>query len=184
MITNLKIKDSFLIDHQIFSDDRGYFSEYIQNDFRLKNLGDFIQQNLSQSKKHVLRGLHFQEGEFSQAKLLTVMKGSIYDFFIDLRKDSPTYLESDVVFLTDSNLQSVYVPHGCAHGFFTLENDNRVLYSVSHPRSEKHERIINPIPLLEKEIFIKRIPPLNIRDITISNKDRNSPKLEDYLKEK
>jgi dTDP-4-dehydrorhamnose 3,5-epimerase len=184
MITSLKIKDSFLIDHQCFSDERGYFSEYLQHDFRIQNLGNFIQQNLSQSKKYVLRGLHFQEGSFAQAKLLTVMKGSIYDFFIDLRSDSPTYLQSDVVFLTDSSLQSVYVPTGCAHGFFTLENDNRVMYSVSLPRSEKHERIINPIPLLESEVFKKRIPPLEIRDVTISNKDRNAITLEDYLKEK
>ena len=182
MITNLKIKDSFLIDHQSFSDERGYFSEYLQNDFRLENLGNFIQQNLSQSKKYVLRGLHFQEDPNGQAKLVTVMKGSIYDFFIDLRSDSPTYLQSDVVFLTDSSLQSVFVPTGCAHGFFTLEDDNRVLYSVSLPRATEYERIINPIPLLESEVFIKRIPPINIRDITISNKDRNAPKLEEYLK--
>jgi dTDP-4-dehydrorhamnose 3,5-epimerase len=182
MITNLKIKDSFLIDHQIFSDDRGYFSEYLQNDFRLENLGNFIQQNLSQSKKNVLRGLHFQEDPHGQAKLVTVMKGSIYDFFIDLRKDSPTYLQNDIIFLTDSVMQSLYIPTGCAHGFFTLEDDNRVLYSVSLPRATEYERIINPIPLLESEVFIKRIPPFHVRDLIMSNKDRNAPTLEDYLK--
>ena len=110
------------------------------------------------------------------------MKGSIYDFFIDLRKDSPTYLQNDIIFLTDSVIQSVYVPTGCAHGFFTLEDDNRVLYSVSFPRATEYERIINPISLLKSEVFIKRIPPLNIRDITISNKDRNAITLEEYIK--
>jgi dTDP-4-dehydrorhamnose 3,5-epimerase len=181
MITNLKIQDSFLLDHKSFEDDRGFFSEYLQDDFKDKYFKHFIQQNISQSKKHVLRGLHFQEGNFAQAKLVTVMKGSIYDFFIDLRKGSPSYLETEVVFLTDSTLQSVYVPEGCAHGFFTLENDNRVLYSVSSPRVPENERIINGIPLLQSEVFIKRMPPVNIREITISNKDRNAPSLQEYL---
>jgi len=181
MITNLKIKDSFLLDHSFFEDERGFFSEYLQDEFKNKYFKHFIQQNVSQSNKYVLRGLHFQEGNFGQAKLLTVMKGSIYDFFIDLRKGSPSYLETEVVFLTDSSLQSVYVPEGCAHGFFTLEKDNRILYSVSSPRIPENERIINPIPLLQSEVFIKRIPPVNIREITISNKDRNAPSLENYL---
>jgi dTDP-4-dehydrorhamnose 3,5-epimerase len=181
MITNLKIKDSFLLDHTSFEDERGFFSEYLQDEFKDKYFKHFIQQNVSQSKKHVLRGLHFQEGNFGQAKLLTVMKGSIYDFFIDLRKGSPSYLETEVVFLTDSTLQSVYVPEGCTNGFFTLEKDNRVLYSVSSPRVPENERIINPIPLLQSEIFVKRIPPVNIREITISNKDRNAPSLQEYL---
>jgi dTDP-4-dehydrorhamnose 3,5-epimerase len=158
MITKLKIQDSFLLDHASFEDERGFFSEYLQDEFKNKYFKHFIQQNVSQSKKHVLRGLHFQEGNFGQAKLLTLMKGSIYDFFIDLRKGSPSYLETEVVFLTDSSLQSVYVPEGCAHGFFTVEKDNRVLYSVSSPRVPENERIINPIPLLQSEIFVKRIP--------------------------
>jgi len=182
MITKLKIQDSFLLDHSTLEDERGFFSEYLQDEFKNKYFKHFIQQNVSQSNKYVLRGLHFQEGNFGQAKLLTVMKGSIYDFFIDLRKGSPSYLETEVVFLTDSKLQSVYVPEGCAHGFFTLEKDNRILYSVSSPRVPENERIINPIPLLQSEVFIKRIPPVNIREITISNKDRNSPSLENYLK--
>jgi dTDP-4-dehydrorhamnose 3,5-epimerase len=182
MITNLKIKDSFLLEHTLFEDERGYFSEYLQHDFKNEYFNNFIQQNISKSKKHTLRGLHFQEDPFAQAKLLTVMKGSIYDFFIDLRRNSPTYLESEVVFLTDSSLQSVYVPIGCAHGFLTMENDTRVLYSVSEPRAQEYEKIINPIPLLQNEIFVKRIPPINIREITISNKDRNAPSLENYLK--
>jgi dTDP-4-dehydrorhamnose 3,5-epimerase len=181
MITNLKIKDSFLIDHTVVTDERGYFSEYIDHQFKSSFFKDFIQQNLSLSQKYTLRGLHFQESIHAQAKLVTVMKGSIYDFFIDLRKDSPSYLQNDVIFLTDSTLQSVYVPPGCAHGFLALEQNTRVLYSVSEPRTQEYEKIINPIPLVESEIFVKRIPPFHIRELIMSNKDRNAPSLEEYL---
>ena len=182
MITNLKIKDSFLMDHPIFTDERGYFSEYLDHQFKSFYFRDFIQQNLSSSRKHTLRGLHFQEGLNVQSKLITVMKGSIYDFFIDIRKDSPTYLQSDVIFLTDSTLQSVYVPSGCAHGFLSLEDNTRVLYSVSSPRAPEYERIINPIPIVQSEIFIHRIPPFHIKELIMSNKDRHAPTLEEYLK--
>lgn len=181
MITNLKINDSLLIDHDVFIDERGYFSEYLTHQIKTDFFKDFIQQNLSFSRKHTLRGLHFQEDPYGQAKLVTVMKGSIYDFFIDLRKDSPSYLQSEIIFLTDSVMQSVYVPTGCAHGFLALEDNTRVLYSVSAPRISESEKIINSIQLVESEIFVKRIPPFHIRELIMSNKDRNAPTLEEYL---
>lgn len=182
MITNLKIKDSFLLEQPTFTDERGYFSEYLTDEIKKTYFNDFIQQNLSVSRKYTLRGLHFQEEPYAQGKLITAMKGSIYDFFIDLRKDSPTYLQSDIIFLTDSNMQSVYVPPGCAHGFLALENNTKVLYSVSSPRVPEAEKIINAIPIVENEIFVHRIPPFHIRELIMSNKDRNAIILEEYLK--
>ena len=181
MITNLKIKDSFLLEQQCFTDERGYFTEYLSDEIKKTYFKDFIQQNLSVSRKHTLRGLHFQEDPHAQGKLITAMKGSIYDFFIDLRKDSPSYLQTDIIFLTDSVMQSVYVPPGCAHGFLALEDNTRVLYSVSVPRVSEAERIINPIPIVESEIFVHRIPPFHIRELIMSNKDRNALTLEEYL---
>lgn len=181
MITNLKIKDSFLLEQPIFTDERGYFSEYLINEIKKNYFNDFIQQNLSVSRKYTLRGLHFQEDPYAQGKLVTAMKGSIYDFFIDLRKDSSSYLQTEIVFLTDSFLQSVFVPPGCAHGFLALEENTRVLYSVSEPRAQEYERIINAIPFVEREIFTRRIPPFHIRELIMSNKDRNAQTLEEYL---
>ena len=127
-IEETHLKGSFLITPRVFKDSRGYFFEsYNENRFReLTGLQvKFVQDNLSKSDKGVLRGLHFQTGDFAQAKLVKVVKGSVLDVIVDLRPDSNTYGAHYSVKLDDQNKQLLFVPRGFAHGFLVLE-DNTV----------------------------------------------------------
>ena len=114
-------------------DDRGYFMRSYDEEFvgqrRLQT--HWVQENQSQStRKHTIRGLHFQTPPHTETKLLRVVKGAIMDVLVDLRKDSTTYGKWDSVQLSSTNLKMVYIPKGLAHGFCTLEPDSVVLYKV------------------------------------------------------
>ncbi len=127
------LKDVFLIKPEVFGDNRGFFMEsYSKKKFEevgIKN--DFIQDNHSKSeKKGVLRGLHFQTAPHTQAKLVRVTKGSVYDVIVDLRKDSETFEKWEGFELSAENFLMLYVPRGFAHGFCTLEDDTEVLYKA------------------------------------------------------
>ena len=129
-------------------DDRGYFSEVFQKK-ELKNLGiedTFIQDNQSLSEyKYTFRGLHFQKPPFAQAKLVRVISGSIIDIAVDLRKNSPTYLDHVSVELSDKKFNQLYIPIGFAHGFLTLEKNCEILYKVSSPYDHKSDVSLNII---------------------------------------
>jgi dTDP-4-dehydrorhamnose 3,5-epimerase len=141
IIENTNIEDLILITPNIFEDNRGYFLESYNN----KKLGsvinvNFVQDNESLSQKDVLRGLHFQNPPFAQAKLIRVIKGSILDVAVDLRKKSPTYGEHFKHVLNEKNKQQLYIPEGFAHGFLCLENNTILNYKCSNyynPESEK-----------------------------------------------
>jgi dTDP-4-dehydrorhamnose 3,5-epimerase len=117
------IKSLFEITPRLFNDERGFFFEsYSQKAFKENGINvTFIQDNQSYSKKNVLRGLHFQTGDFAQGKLVRVIKGKALDVAVDLRKDSPTYGKYDSVILDDIKCNMLYVPEGFAHGFLALE---------------------------------------------------------------
>lgn len=127
---------------QSSKDKRGSFSEI----FRKKNeLGlplDFVQDNLSSSKKGVLRGLHLQSSPHAQAKLITCLKGEIFDVAVDLRPESPTFKKYWSFLLTEKNCESLYVPTGFAHGFCTLSEEALIFYKVSAYYSPTHELVI------------------------------------------
>ncbi len=126
------IKDLFIINSKIFEDGRGFFQE-IYNEKFLKELGikeKFVQDNYSCSKKGVLRGLHLQ-GKYPQAKLVKVIRGSIYDVAVDLRKNSKTYGKYFGIILSEKNKKSLFIPKGFAHGFLSLENDSEIFYKCS-----------------------------------------------------
>lgn len=129
--TRLAIPDVILIEPQVFGDDRGYFFESFRqsefNDFVGKEV-DFVQHNQSFSQKGVLRGLHFQNPPFAQGKLVRVIKGSVYDVAVDIRKGSPTYGQHVIQKLSEENKLQMYVPPGFAHGFVTLEDDTVFCY--------------------------------------------------------
>ena len=115
----------FLIEPQIFGDERGYFFEsYNEKEFQ-KHIGDvrFIQDNESKSKYGVIRGLHFQKPPYDQAKLLRVVKGAVLDVCVDLRIGSPTYGKHYSVELTAENHLQLFVPRGFAHGFSVLTEE-------------------------------------------------------------
>ena len=124
-LTKTDIEGLIIIEPQIFKDSRGCFFES-WNAKKFKQLGineDFVQDNQSVSSKGVLRGLHFQNPPYAQAKLVRVIEGSVLDVAVDLRKNSPTYGEHVSVILSKQNNKSFFIPKGFAHGFLSLEDN-------------------------------------------------------------
>ena len=137
-----KLKGVIKIEHDIFEDERGSFLE----SYNLDNLiqfgieKDFVQDNLSYSKKGVLRGLHFQAYPYEQGKLVRVLKGEVFDVVVDIRKNSKTFGEWVSFILNDQNKDSVYIPPGLAHGFLVLSEDAIFFYKCTNYYSKDSER--------------------------------------------
>jgi dTDP-4-dehydrorhamnose 3,5-epimerase len=134
-----KIKDVILIKPKVFGDHRGFFMEtYKQSEFYENGICvDFVQDNFSRSTKGVLRGLHFQATPFSQAKLVRCSKGKIYDVAVDIRPNSPTYMEYIRVELSEDNKNMLFIPEGFAHGFVVLSDVAEICYKVSGEYNQK-----------------------------------------------
>ena len=121
-----KLKGCFIIEPTIFRDDRGLFYEAYQKDEFENQLGEsvnFVQDNVSVSKKGVLRGLHYQKGIHAQAKLVQVVKGEVLDVVVDLRKGSKTFGKHFKALLSSANRKSIFIPKGMAHGFLALTEE-------------------------------------------------------------
>ena len=138
----LSIPDVILAQPKSFSDDRGFFLEsFKESDFVLNGINiKFAQDNISHSVLGVIRGLHFQKNPMAQAKLVTAIKGEIFDVVVDIRKDSPTYGKWVSEILSDKDHKLLYVPEGFAHGFCVLSKEAYVYYKVSNEYSPEHER--------------------------------------------
>ena len=125
IIRETKLSGCIVLEPRVFNDERGYFFEsFNQNTFN-DLIGEnitFIQDNESFSSKGVLRGLHYQLGEHAQAKLVRVIKGSVLDVAVDVRKDSSTFGQYVAVELTEENKKQLFVPRGFAHGFIVLSD--------------------------------------------------------------
>ena len=124
------IKDLVILSPAVFEDERGYFFE-AYNKEKLTDLGisiDFVQDNQSFSQKGTLRGLHYQNPDFAQTKLVRVLQGEIMDVAVDLRKDSPTYGKHFGIRLSAENKKQLLVPQGFAHGFSVLSETALVFY--------------------------------------------------------
>lgn len=148
-IEKTDIKDLIIITPTVFEDNRGWFFEsYNKN--KLSEVGidiDFIQDNQSYSKKGTLRGLHYQNPPFAQAKLVRVLQGEIMDVAVDLRKNSTTYGKYFRLLLTAENKKQLLVPQGFAHGFSVLSETAVVLYKCDnyyHKESEGGIRFDDP----------------------------------------
>ena len=132
------------IDLDIYSDERGFFYEAFNqklfNEITLSNY-NFVQDNISFSKKNVLRGLHYQLNN-SQAKLVQVIKGKIFDVVVDLRRESKTFGNYYSLILSNENKKQLFVPKNFAHGFVTLEEENYVTYKTSDYYDNKSERTL------------------------------------------
>ena len=169
----LSIPDVILVEPQSFSDDRGFFFEsFKESDFFANGIDKkFVQDNFSHSVNGVIRGLHFQKAPKAQAKLVTVLKGKIFDVAVDIRKNSPTYGKWVSEILSGDTHNLLYVPEGFAHGFCVISDEADVLYKVSNEYSQEHERsIIWNDPKLDIQWPIKK--PI------ISNKDNKLSLLE------
>jgi len=137
----LKIPDLILIQPNILRDERGFFLEkYKQSDFKEIGLPLFVQDNYSSSKKGVIRGLHYQLPPHEQGKLVSVVKGSIWDVAVDIRKDSKSFGQWVGVELNEENNFSFYIPPGFAHGFSALSDEVHLLYKCTSEYSAPHER--------------------------------------------
>lgn len=138
-IIEKKLKGVFEIIPEPNQDKRGFFMRtYDQKIFAENGLNyEWIQENHSHStNKGIIRGLHFQFPPFSETKFIRCVKGSIYDVFVDLRKDSSTFGQWDSIILSEDNLKMILIPRGCAHGFCSLTDLSDVLY--------KHDNYYNP----------------------------------------
>ena len=135
------IKDLLVLKPKVYKDERGYFFES-WNKQSFIELGislDFVQDNQSFSKKGVLRGLHFQKPPYAQGKLVRVIKGSVLDVAVDIRKNSDTYGQHYSIELTGKNNIMFWIPPGFAHAFITLEDDTIFSYKctgIYHKDSE------------------------------------------------
>lgn len=139
-----EIEGVFIIEPKVFYDDRGYFFEaWKQKEFE-EHVGkvNFIQDNESKSSYGVLRGLHYQKGDSSQAKLVRVIKGKVLDVAVDIRKSSPTFGKHVAVELSDDNKRQFFIPRGFAHGFLVLSDEAVFTYKVDNVYAPQNEASI------------------------------------------
>jgi dTDP-4-dehydrorhamnose 3,5-epimerase len=174
-IVETKLKGCFILQPTVFSDNRGYFFEsFNQNGFNTA-LGinvNFVQDNESFSSRGVLRGLHYQKGEYAQAKLVRVIKGKVLDVAIDLRKSSPTYGQHISVELSEINKKQLFVPRGFAHGFVVLSETAIFSYKCDNYYNKESE---DGIIYNDFQLGIDwQIPE---KELIISEKDLILPKL-------
>ncbi len=137
----LNIPEVILVESKAFSDDRGFFLELFKKSIFTSNIikTKFVQDNFSHSVKGVLRGLHYQKNPKAQAKLVTTLRGEIFDVTVDIRKDSPTYGKWVGEILSENNHKLLYIPEGFAHGFCVLSKEADVLYKVNNEYSPEDE---------------------------------------------
>lgn len=141
VITDLPLSGLKLIAPKVYPDERGYFVE-VHHQKKLKSEGfseSFVQDNLSRSRRGVLRGLHYQDPH-SQGKLVSAISGEIFDVAVDMRRDSPSFGKWYGVRLSEQNGQQLYIPGGFAHGFCVLSESAHVLYKCTdyyHPEAER-----------------------------------------------
>ncbi len=137
-----KIKEVILVKPKVFGDNRGFFmesykkSEFFANGIRL----EFNQDNHSKSAEKVLRGLHYQEAPFGQAKLVRCSKGRIYDVAVDIRPNSATFKQYVKVELSEENKNMLFIPEGFAHGFVVLSEEAELLYKASGEYNPEADR--------------------------------------------
>ena len=129
----LAIPDLILIETRVFDDDRGFFLEaYKSSDFHAGGIKDvFVQDNSSHSIRGTLRGLHYQNQPWAQAKIIRAIRGEIFDVAVDIRKGSPTYGRWVSVILSDKDSRMLYVPVGFAHGFYVVSDEADIDYKTS-----------------------------------------------------
>jgi dTDP-4-dehydrorhamnose 3,5-epimerase len=162
------IKGVWILTPKVFNDNRGYFFEaWKKSDFEA-HVGkvDFIQDNESKSSYGVLRGLHYQKGEYSQAKLVRVIKGKVLDVAVDLRKSSPTFGKHVMVELSEDNKRQLFIPRGFAHGFLVLSPEAIFTYKVDNIYAPAHEASIR---WNDPQIGINW--PIDQKDVVTSPKD-------------
>jgi dTDP-4-dehydrorhamnose 3,5-epimerase len=177
-VERFDIDGLLLLTPEVFHDSRGYFLETFEEKRYQKALGlseHFVQDNLSFSKKGVLRGLHYQAPPFGQGKLVSVLSGKVLDVAADIRFGSPTFGKYVSVELSEENHKQFFVPVGFAHGFVVLSDSALFAYKCTNVYSKEHDRGI-----------LWNDPTLNIdwkiENPIVSEKDQSHPLLADMVK--
>ena len=170
------IKGVYVIEPRVFNDARGYFFEAWKRDEFKDHIGDveFIQDNESKSSYGVLRGKKKKKGDFSQAKLVRVIKGRVLDVAVDIRKSSPTFGKHVMVELSDENKRQFFIPRGFAHGFLVLSEEAIFTYKVDNPYAPQAEAGIR---WNDPELGIEW--PIDPSVVLTSEKDLKQPLLRD-----
>jgi dTDP-4-dehydrorhamnose 3,5-epimerase len=169
--TKLLIPDVFLLEPEIFIDDRGYFFESFNQKKFNETIGyspNFVQDNHSKSKKGVLRGLHYQSSPKGQCKLVRTVQGEVFDVAVDLRKKSPTFGQWIGEVLSGENNKQLWIPEGVAHGFVVLSETADFLYKTTNYYVPEYERCI-----LWNDQDIKIDWPIIIDTPLLSKKDQH-----------
>ncbi|MDR1758834.1 MAG: dTDP-4-dehydrorhamnose 3,5-epimerase [Bacteroidales bacterium] len=170
------IEGLFVLEPRVFPDERGYFFESY-NLKTLEQLGihdTFVQDNQSLSHEGVLRGLHFQNSPYQQAKLVRVIRGAVWDVAVDLRRNSPTLGQYYAVKLTGDNHLQFFLPQGFAHGFVTLEDHTIFAYKCSQFYHKESEITIR---YDDSTLQIPWQTPIRV----VNDKDRNAMSFQEYL---
>lgn len=175
-----KISGILVIEAKAFSDFRGFFMEsYNLKDFEANGFTEkFVQDNHSQSKKGVLRGVHYQNLPSSMGKLVRCMKGKIFDVGVDIRKGSPTFGQWYSEILSDENNKMLYFPPGFAHGFLSLTDDSHVYYKCTGMYSKENE---SAIAWNDPDIGIKWPVDEVGGKVILSDKDKVHPQLKNAV---
>lgn len=174
-VIKTELEGVYIIEPKVFGDKRGYFFEsYSKRKFEEHGLNyDFVQDNQSFSAtKGTLRGIHFQNGSASQAKLVRVGSGAVLDVVVDLRKGSPTYKKWVAVELSAENKRQLLIPRGFGHGFVTLTDNVEFLYKADNYYNAEQDR---SILWCDEEIGVN----WQVKNPVISEKDASAPKLKD-----
>lgn len=171
-----EIEGVFIIEPKVFKDSRGYFMEAWKQEEFNEHVGktNFIQDNESKSSFGVLRGLHYQKGSLSQAKLVRVIKGRVLDVAVDIRKSSPTFGKHVKIELSEDNKRQLFIPRGFAHGFLVLSEEAIFTYKVDNPYAPQAEAGIRwDDPALAIEW------PIDFSQVLTSEKDLKHPLIKD-----
>lgn len=180
IIKETKLKGCFVLEPNVFQDKRGYFLESYNQIIFNEAIGlnvNFVQDNESFSSKGVLRGLHYQTGEYAQAKLVRVIKGKVLDVCVDLRQESETFSNYFSIILDDKDNKQIFIPRGFAHGFLVLENDTIFSYKCDNYYNKSSE---NGILYNDNSINIEWNFPES--QFILSVKDKNLPTFETLFK--
>lgn len=176
-VIKTEIEGVVIIEPKIFGDERGYFFESFNATEFAGKVGVntvFVQDNESKSKYGVLRGLHFQKGEFAQSKLVRVVEGRVIDVAVDIRRGSPTFGKYVAVELSKENKRQLFIPRGFAHGFAVLSEEAVFQYKCDNLYAPDHE---GAIAWNDPKIGIDwQIRP---EDVILSEKDRKHPMLDE-----
>ena len=200
-IQETKLTNVFMIEENIYEDNRGKFlqiwDEISYSDKKkilnfTQNTDDsliqtyFVQDNVSYSKEGVFRGLHYQVGDWSQAKLVRVLKGRVIDFVVDLREESNTFGKFEYFELSEKSGNSLFIPPYYAHGFLSLEDDTIFHYQCGNLYKKENEGSITPLDnvirhVTDNKMTIKEVIDMYLMDseLLLSEKDSDSPKFMD-----